>query len=378
MSKIVFNVDSVLPKLQQVNAAIGSKNIMAILADVILKTYMDGDKPAMMCTTSDSENFMSVKCPLVEGEAGVSIAVNAKDFVSTLRNLSGRIITLETDEERHTVKGKYENGHFELPCDNADDFPVANLGVAEKIEKIIDAQTLAEAIVSTECCIGNDGLRPVINGIHFDFFEGETVAVAFDGCRMAKYSNNSITNEQPFSFNLPSKACKLMYSVLQKADGDVKLAYTEHHVTLSRHDFRVIARLYEGKYPPYNQLIMKEYPIEVIVGKDALLGALKVVSPASNAQSQQVVLTFTKGNLTISAEDYEFSKSASVSIPCDHEGKEFKIAFKHGWLAELVSNVIDDNVKLRFTANTKPALVVPETQNDIVEYVYLQMPMMML
>jgi DNA polymerase-3 subunit beta len=123
---------------------------------------------------------------------------------------------------------------------------------------------------------------------------------------------------------------------------------------------------------------MKEYPIEVIVGKDALLGALKAASPASNAQSQQVVLTFTKGNLTISAEDYEFSKSASVSIPCDHEGKEFKIAFKHSWLAELVSNVVDDNVKLKFTANTKPALVVPETQNETVEYVYLQMPMMML
>lgn len=378
MSKIVFNVDSVLPKLQQVNAAIGSKNVMAILGDVILKTHMDGDSPVMMCTTSDSENFMSVKCPLVEGEADVAIAVNAKDFVSTLRNLSGRVITLEEDKERNTVKGKYENGHFELPCDNADDFPAANLGVEEKIEKLIDAQTLADAIASTECCIGNDELRPVINGIHFDFFEAETVVAAFDGCRMAKYSNNRIQNEQPFSFNLPSKACKLMYSVLQKADGDVKLAYTEHHVTLSNHDFRVIARLYEGKYPPYNQLIMKEYPIEVIVGKEALLGALKAVSPASNAKSQQVVLTFTKGNLTISAEDYEFSKSASVSIPCDHEGNVFKIAFKHGWLAELVSNVVDDNVKLRFTANTKPALVVPETQNDTVEYVYLQMPMLIL
>ena len=343
MSKIVFNVDSVLPKLQQVNAAIGSKNVMAILGDVILQTYMDGDNPTMMCTTSDSENFMSVKCPLVECEAGTAIAVNAKDFVSTLRNLSGRVITLEEDKERHTVKGQYENGHFELPCDNADDFPSANLGVAEKIEKIIDAQTLAEAIASTECCIGNDGLRPVINGIHFDFFEGETVAAAFDGCRMAKYSNNSITN-----------------------------------VTLSRHDFRVIARLYEGKYPPYNQLIMKEYPIEVIVGKDALLGALKAVSPASNAKSQQVVLTFTKGNLTISAEDYEYSKSASVSIPCDYEGKEFKIAFKHSWLSELVSNVLDDNVMLRITANNRPVLVVPETHDDTTEYVYLQMPMMML
>jgi len=123
---------------------------------------------------------------------------------------------------------------------------------------------------------------------------------------------------------------------------------------------------------------MKEYPIEVIVGKDTLLGALKAVSPASNAKSQQVVLTFTKGNLTISAEDYEYSKSASVSIPCDYEGKEFKIAFKHSWLSELVSNVLDDNVMLRITANNRPVLVVPETHDDTTEYVYLQMPMMML
>ena len=210
MSKIVFNVDSVLPSLQQVNAAIGSKNVMAILADVILKTYMDGDKPVMMCTTSDSENFMSVKCPLVEGDTGIAIAVNAKDFASTLRNLSGRVITLEENEERHTVKGKYENGYFELPCDNADEFPVANYSVEGKIEKLIDAQVMADIFASTECAVGNDQLRPVINGVHFDFYAYELVAASFDGFKMAMYTNKGVASEQPFSFNLPSKACKLM------------------------------------------------------------------------------------------------------------------------------------------------------------------------
>lgn len=378
MNKIVFNTDAVLPSLQQVSAAIGSKNVMAILADVILKTYMDGDKPVLLCTTSDSENFMSVKCPLVEGEAGASIAVNAKDFVSTLRNLSGRVITLETDNERHTAKGNYENGYFELPCDNADEFPAANFGTEVKIEKLIDAQVLADIMASTECAVGNDPLRPVINGVHFDFFENELVAASFDGFKMAMYTNKSITSEQPFNFNLPSKACKLMYSVLQKADGDVKLTYSEHHVVLSRHDFRVIARLNEGKYPPYTRLIANTYPIEVVVNKDSVLGALKAVSPASNAESQQTVFTFTKGNLAISAEDYASAKSASVNMPSDYEGKEFKIAFKHSWLMPLVANVADDDIKFRIQNETKAALIVPETQDETVEYVYLLMPMMIL
>lgn len=378
MSKIVFNVDSVLPSLQQVNAAIGSKNIMAILVDVILKTYMDGDKPVMMCTASDSENFMSVKCPLVEGEAGVSIAINAKDFISVLRNLSGRVITLEEDEKCHTVKGSYENGYFELPCDNADDFPSFNLRSDEKIERLIDAQVLADVFASTECAVGNDPLHPVINGVHFDFFESEMVAASFDGFKMAMCTNKSITSEQPFDFNLPSKACRLMHSVLQKADGDVKLTYTEHHVILSRHDFRVIARLNEGKYPPYAKLIAEKYPIEVVVDKDAITGALKVVSPASNAQSQQIIITLTKGNLAISAADYESAKSASVNMPSDYEGKEFKIAFKHSWLMPLVANVADDNIKFRIQNETKAALIVPENQDETVEYVYLLMPMLIL
>lgn len=378
MKKFSFNVNDVLPNVVLASSAIGSKNTMAILVDVVITTYMKGDKPFMMCTTSDSENFMSVACPLIEGDADVKIAVNAKDFVSTLRNLSGRVITLEEDKERHTVKGSYENGYFEMPCDDANVFPVANLGNCDCIDKTIDAQTLAESVVCTECCIGNDGLRPVINGIHFDFFENEMVSVAFDGCKMAKYSNSSVVSEQPFSFNLPSKACRLVSSALQRAVGDVKLTYAEHNITLRGNNFRVVARLYEGKYPPYNQLIMSSYPIEIVVGKESILDALKAVSPASNANSQQVILTFAKENLTISAEDYELAKSASVSIPCDYKGKEFKIAFKHGWLSELVSNVADDNVKLKITSNTKPALVVPETQDDTKEYVYLQMPMMML
>lgn len=378
MSKIVFNVDSVLPSLQQVNAAIGSKNIMAILVDVILKTYVNGDKPFMMCTASDSENFMSAKCPLVEGEEGISIAVNAKGFVSTLRNLSGRVITLETNEERHTVKGIYENGYFELPCDNADEFPSSNLRTDEKVEKLIDAQVLADVFASTECAVGNDSLHPVINGVHFDFFESEMVAASFDGFKMAMYTNKGLTSEQPFSFNLPSKACKLMYSVLQKADGEVKLTYTEHHAVLSRHDFRVIARLNEGKYPPYTKLIADSYPVEVVVDKEAIMGALKVVSPSSNAQSQQIIITLTKGNLAVSAADYESAKSASVSIPCNYEGKEFKIAFKHSWLMPLIANVNDKNVKLRLLNEKKAALIVPESQDDMVEYLYLLMPMLIL
>ena len=166
--------------------------------------------------------------------------------------------------------------------------------------------------------------------------------------------------------------------MLQKADGDVKLTYTEHHVVLSRHDFRIIARLNEGKYPPYTRLIADKYPIKVVVGKDSILSALKVVAPASNAESQQTILTFTKGNLSISAEDYATAKSASVNMPSDYEGKEFKIAFKHSWLMPLVANVAEENVKFLIQDTTKAALIVPENQDETVEYVYLLMPMLIL
>ena len=378
MKKFSFNVNDVLPQLQQVAAVVDQKNTMAILMDVVLKTYMDGDAPVLLCTTSDSDNFISMKCNLVEGEGGIELAVNAKDFVSTLRNMSGRVIILEIDEERHILKGNYDNGYFEMPFDDAGEFPQPVLGVGDKVERLIDAQLLYDMMSFTECAIGHDNLRPVINGIHIDFFTESMTAVAFDGFKMAKCTDATIKSEQEYGINIPHKACRMIMSMLQKMDGDVKVTTNGYCIVVSRSEFRIVARLYEGKYPPYNQLIMPEYPMSVTVAKEDLARVLKVVSPSTNAASEQIRFTFTDGELTLSADNLEMARTASEKIPCDYKGDKFEMAFKCSWAQSIVSNIACDNVVLKIIDHTKPALFLPEAQEDTREYVFLLMPMLIL
>lgn len=378
MRKLSFNVNDVLPQIMQAASAVCTKNTMAILSDVVITTYTGKSGVSMMCSASDGENFVHVKCPVVSSEDDVFVAVNAKDFVSSLRNLSGRVVEMSVDEERNIVKCSYDNGYFELPYDNANEFPNTNVCREISTTKTIGADVLVDIFGFTDCAVGNDTLRPVINGVHFDFFESELVAVSFDGFKMAKYTNKTITSETPISFNLPSSACRLIRQMIQKECGDVKVEYCEHYIRVSSSKCLVIARLYEGKYPPYNMLLANNYPVNISVGREALVSALKTISPSSNANSEQVVFLFSKGNLNICADNYEFSKKASADVPCDWDGKQIKIAFKCSWISTLVSNIASENATFMLLDEKKAVLVVPEAQDENVEYIYLLMPMLII
>lgn len=379
MEKFIFNVNDVLPSLMQVSGAVGSKNTMAILSDVVLKTCSCDGRPMLMCTASDSEVFMSVKLPLVEGEEGITIAVNAKDFVSALRNLSGRVIELKKDDSRRTVRGCYDEGYFEMPYDDADEFPDVNIGLENKIEKTVDSRVLSEALNAAECAVAvNNELHPVLNGIHFDFNDNGMEVASFDGFKMAKFASAEITNEQPFSFTLPSKACKLVASMTQKTDACVALTYGTNNVIFSKGNYSVVSRLYDGKFPPVNRLISDSYAIEVSVGKSEVLNALRSVSPSSNNKSEQIVLTFGDNSLSVSAKDVDLGKSACVRVPCEYKGEEFKIAFKCGYILPLVSSVPTGNVVFKFNGATKAAMIAPDCAQDGNEYVYILMPMLII
>lgn len=380
MAKLKFVVDDLLPQLSQVVSVVNSKNSLPILGDVLFVTRMadGGEECRLSLTASDGETWLTVYVPSADFDSDMMFCVAATDIYKALGNLKGKTVEMILDGSAHTVKCEYGNGHFSLPFEDADDFPRPNMNADGMIEKSIDGERLLMAIEKAGFATANDELRPVMNGVHFDFLPTCMVTVATDGQKLAKYSDLTITCDEiePKGFTLPKKPAHTMLSVLSNNQGDVNLRFNDKCVKFNHNAFCLITRLIEGRYPNYNSVIPKDNEIKTNIDKASFIAALKRVMPMGNATSELVCLAFTMGNVELSAEDFDFSKSAKENIECDFASQEITIGFKSSVLLSMLQNIDGDTVTIMLKEPSRAGVFKPATDAASYQYISLAMPML--
>jgi len=363
-----------LQKIKVASRVINSKNALPILGDFLFETKGD----VVLITASDSEQWLSLKCPVVSCDGDTRFCVSASDFLKAVDNLNDVVITLSLDEQAHTIKCDYGNGSFTMPYEDANEFPMANMDSTDTKDFIIDGNKVLKAIEKTGFATANDELRPVMNGIHFDFFADGMVCATSDGHKLARYKDKSITRDDDGTvpnFTMPKKPSNILMSVLSAFEGDVKVSFNDKALCVSNADFRLSARLLDFRYPNYDAVIPKTSPITVTADKDSLLNALKRVLPMANDSSYLVELDFSIGQVVVSAKDIDFSKSASETVTCDCDA-ELKIGFKGSTLIEILRNINDDNVVIELDNPSRAGVFFSAFELTRDEYLSLCMPML--
>lgn len=363
-------------KLKLAAKVINSKNSLPILGDFLFE-YKGGS--LLYITASDGEQWLSQKMEATSTETSeFKFCVNAPDFQKAIDNLNDCLVRIVLDDNAQTITCDYGNGKFTMPYDNANEFPQANMDTTGTNDLIIDSKQILKAIELTGFATANDELRPVMNGIHFDFFTDGMVCATSDGHKLARYKDKSITMEDGGTtpnFTLPKKPANILMSVLNVFDGQVKLSFNDKAISINNSDFKLSARLLDFKYPNYEAVIPKNSPITITIDKNSMLNALKRVLPMANDSSYLVELDFTNGQVTISAKDLDFSKSASETVACDCD-TELKIGFKGSTLIEILRNINDDNVVIELDNPSRAGVFFSAFELTRDEYLSLCMPML--
>ena len=83
------------------------------------------------------------------------------------------------------------------------------------------------------------------------------------------------------------------------------------------------------------------------------------------------------GQLTISAQDVDYSMSGHETLTCQYEGEDIAIGFKSPFVLEILSNIESENVVLELSDPTRPGLFLPfENEDKDEDLLMLLMPMM--
>lgn len=377
--KIKSNTDLLLSAIGQCASVVNSKTPVPILGDILFETIEDGHGGfALKMTASDSETWLSVRTPLLEGESDIRICIAAADIHKALSNLKGEVVEMMINEEKHVITCKYTNGRFQLPFEKADEFPDM-VTIDDTETRTIDGAHVLCAINRTGFATANDELRPLLNGIHFDFFNDGMVSVATDGHKLVKYRNNavsSVSQTEEEGFTLPKKPANIITNLLSGYDGKLRLRFNERTVMAYTSDFVLTTRLIEGRYPKYDSVIPKDNDIVVTIPKSAFVSALKRVLPMSNTSSELISMKIGNDELTLEAVDLDFSKFATEAIECNCTAQELTIGFKGSALLTIAQNIDCEYMTASMKDATHAVLFTPSDNGETTEYVSLLMPML--
>ena len=359
-------------KLSALSKVINSKNALPILGDFVFEISDN----TLYLTASDSENVMKTQINLTESDGQCRFAIGNHDLLEAVKGFSEQPITFDVNEEQTVVKISYQNGLFNLPIDNADEFPMTQPVSENATTIMIPNMMLAENISRTIFATAQDELRPVMNGIYFDLTPDCLAVVASDGHKLVRNKIFTIKSDQPAAFILPKKPANLLKNLLGKDGGDVEIRFDERNAVINYGDGTIQCRLSEGRFPNYNSVIPQANPNELRIDRLGLLAALRRVQPFANDSSNLIRFHVEGSTLQLDAEDYDFSKTATERISCDYTGQPMSIGFKGSSFIEVLSNFDCQEVIIQLADPSRAGLVLPSEQPENQDVLMLMMPML--
>ena len=370
-----FDVSStaLLSRLQSIGKVIASKNTLPILDNFLFQ--LEGNRLTVMA--SDVETRLVTSVEVMNAEGSGLFCVSAKMLLEPLKELPEQPLTFDVNDANLEVFIHFQNGKYNFIGQKGDTYPQQKPLSEQAVEVVMDAQLLLNGISRSLFATADDELRPVMNGIYFDFHTDDLTFVASDGHKLVRLRNLAVKLEERASFILPKKPATLLKNLLAKEEGVVRLQFDDNNAYVHCANCEMVCRLIEGRYPNYNSVIPKENPFQVTIDRLSLLNALKRVSVFSNQSSSLIKLHLKDNLLTVSAQDIDFSTSAEERIPCAYDGDELSIGFKATYLIDILGNISSTDVILQLADPSRAGLIFPSENEENEDFLMLLMPMML-
>jgi DNA polymerase-3 subunit beta len=371
--KFIVTSSDLLKHLQTISGVLGGNNTMAILDNFLFEIA-----PGKLTVSSSDLETTMITAIEVKAEEEGAIAVPARILMDYLKTLPEQPLTFTIDEQSLGIEIASSFGKSKMAGYPADEFP-KNPVLEEPSTIGMPAEVLSVAIQKTIFATGNDDLRPVMSGVYCELGTEGIRFVGTDAHKLVRYARTDHTAPNIGSFIFPKKPLNLLKGTLGATDADVEIEFDSTNVRISFDDIVVIARLIDGKYPNYEAVIPKDNPNKMLVARTALLGSIKRVSIFSNKTTHQVRLRINGSELSISAEDLDFSNEANERLTCSYEGEDMEIGFNSRFLIEMLTNLDTEDVQLSLSAPNRAGILTPigDDVNDGEDILMLIMPVML-
>ena len=362
---IVISREMLHRALQTVQGVVESRSsAMPILQNVLLTT--EGKKQVRLVATNLDIGLKGVFEAKVN-KAG-SITLNARKLFDIVRELPEADVHL-VDEDGQWLRMTCERSNVRFPCLPAADFPsVPDAGGDSP--QLVSSDVLGDMIRKTMFAISQDETRYTYNGVFMES-EGDMLRlVATDGHRLALIERPNDGAEFSTGVIIHKKALGELVKLLSETGKSVEIFLQENHVIFKSDSFELSARLIDGDFPKYRQVIPKDNEHRIITDRDKLLRALRRVSLLSN-ETRIVKFIFGAGQLKLTTNGSEAGEAEEI-LESDYSGDELIIGFNARYCLDVLNILDEQNVCFQLKDSLSPGILRPDEAEG---YTYVIMPM---
>lgn len=280
-------------------------------------------------------------------------AVPAAKLLNILKEISSDTVELVTDGQVCSIVSS--DGKFKLLGDNPDEFPeIPDYGDEGFVT--IDAGLLNSYAVRTAFAAARDMGRYAYNGILLEIRENGIKMAATDGRRLALAGNESDTTPPISTAIVPVKGLQQLGREFIAKDEELMLKIEKSQVIIKTAHVELAARLLEGEFPKYDDVIPKDHDKSVSANKEEIVSALRKAAITAGEEARSVRFSFKPGGLILSSHQ-EGVGEAEVQIPVEYEGTPFDITFNPDFVLEYLRVVEADKVKMKFKNSDSSGLL---------------------
>jgi len=332
--EVYVDRDAFLKGLQMVHNVVEPRQTLPILANVLLET----DKDTLRLTATDLEVGARVSVPAKVATGG-SVTLSARKLLEIVKELPAAGLSLKV-QENSWVAMRCGGASYKLVGLSASDFPAVATGAASAWITL-DGKVLRDMLTQTIFAVSHD--------------DREMRLVATDGHRLALVSRPLAGDTAAVSGIVPRKAVQEIARIVGSGE-DVQVAISDNQFILQMPNVLLMARLIEGTFPNYEQVVPKAHPHKIVVSRAALTAALRRVSVLSEERTKPVKFTLSPGLLKLTAYSPDFGE-AEEQIEVQYAGEELTIGFNSRYVLDALGAQDSEQVVIELKDGLSPGIV---------------------
>lgn len=362
--------DRLVEALQAVSGVVPARGIKEVFESV----RVEASKKGLSFLGTDLEVSLRYSLPAGDGidvaEEGVLLAP-ARRFAAILHELPPEPVTVGWAKGTCTVKSP--SGTWRITGGDPADFPAIEIPeTSEGVE--VESAVLKDLVARTSFAAAREKMRYALNGILLLVKGDHLQGVATDGRRLshvtAKCRNPA---RQDYRAIVPTRAMTQLVRVLRDEDKSVRLAFSESQVAAATGRAVVMARLVEGTFPNFEEVIPVNCEKRAGIKREDLAAGLRRAAVLFAAREgpggSSVRLKFEEGkDLVVSASVADVGE-ATVGIPCSFKGKPEEVGYNATFLLDALGVCAGEEVSFEFNSRQSPGRL-----SDGERFTYVVMP----
>ena len=298
--------------------SLSTRDLKAALAAVAPAVPARSPRPVLQnvllsgAVLSGSDGDIRIDVTLENAPPGINVLLPKERFSAIVANATGDEITLVPNGTTCIVRAGH--GEWTLPTEDAAEYPAWMPTNAKSVTRL-PADQFCRAVRGTVFATDNESSRYALGAVLVEV-KGDTVTlVATDGRRLSSFAAEHDLAVDDSQTLVPARAMGIISRLAgNSGDAAVQLEATPSEIVATIGGTVVTARLVEGRFPKWRDVVPERDAKATTVDRAALMAATRAAAIVTSENSKGVDYTFANTGIWLHGQSAECGES---SVTCD-------------------------------------------------------------